>query len=503
MTREIRVSKYEPARPVMKHIDSPRPFVHQKSIQRDRKDRNTVKEVKEISRFSCDERESQYSLKSTIKVKEPPRLSLDSKQNSNLNSKNESRSKPGSIKRPSSGVVARLMGLDSLTDSICEVETLKINPAFSDQMVSRSPMVHSKTKPALQQQDGGDRVFRKPSVYGEMEKMLTALEFNTSGKDLRALKQILEAIQMTKTGLKNKEQSLDLQKPNQPLSPTVKGTSSPKRRELVNRAMKQAKMATESKIITKHHDVNHTDRKQPCLNNENLQDDQTEWNQVGINTDADVRLENRYLPVQQTELLNSIDETLASPCESINVDHGYIKKILLASGFLKDVDSAIRIVQLHPTSSVIKPELFQLLENPNVKEDPRSKSEKVRRKMIFDYVNEILFNKLANRNGKISGRFMNGEKLLKELWSEIDVLQDCSRRCIYDEDDDDDEVKNIVGADVNKKSEDWDKCSYEVPGVVLDIERLVFKDLIDEVVNVEVASLQDRPRIRCRQLFSL
>ncbi|XP_076929176.1 protein LONGIFOLIA 1-like isoform X2 [Bidens hawaiensis] len=618
MTRETRVTKQERTRPVMKHIDSPRPFVHQKTIRYDRKDQNLAKLhkssslVKEVSRFSCDERESQYSLKSTFKVKEPPRLSLDSKQNSHLKSMNGPRSEPGSNKRPSSGVVARLMGLDSLTDSVCEV----------DQLVSSSPRVQSKIRPALQQHEGGDRA-RKPSVYGEMEKMLNELKFNTSAKDLRALKQILEAIQMTKTGLKNKEQSLETHKPDPPCSPTVKGTSSPKRRELVNQTSKPAKMGAEPKLITGHRGVNCMTRKQvndqtpknmkaidrtlspklhkskngvekQCFNgplsnsvrtkkqsnvktkhpkiktvnqmqnndqpkkyhrnsfaerliedkpmveltklsveqpspdsvldaffiedkpspiknkpNDNVHDDQTEWDRVGIyslvnNTDEDhhskfnhVKLKNGARLIQQTESLNSIDET--------NGDHVYIREILSASGVLNDLDFAIRIVQLYPTSTLIKPELFHLLENSNVEDDEkstRSKSnETIRRKRIFDSVNEILFRKLVNMDGKLHGRFMHGEKLLKELWSEIDTLQNCSRRCIYDEDDD--EVINIVSADLNTRSEDWGKYCYEVPSLVLDIERLIFKDLIDEVANAEMASLQDRPRRHCRQLFSM
>ncbi|KAL8231464.1 hypothetical protein R6Q57_001242 [Mikania cordata] len=643
MTREIRVTKNEHGSPVMKHIDSPRPLIHQKHIQHDRKER---------SRFSTDERVSQY-LKSTFKVKEPPRLSLDSKQNSNCKSMNGSRSELVGDRRPSSGVVARLMGLDSSIDSVFEAQTLKIKPAFSGQLVSNSLRVHAKIKPALQQHESDDRTYTKPSGYGEMEKMFDAIKFNTYGKDLRALKQILEAIQMSKT--------LDLQKPDQPYSPTVKGTSSPKRHKLVNQAMEHTNMAPEPKKITKHHNVNRTDRKQvnnqtskkmkttdgkpserlqksqngvekQCINrpssnssrnnvkkqsnlqikqpvikpinnglqnnkqsftysndddtvsfiskhnsnqasqsklqvtrneqpkenhrnnlaetliedkpmdgheklsveqqspvsvldafyiedmpspiknkpnvfnnNENLHHDQTEWNRAGVadNILADqnnefnhVKQENRDCPLQQTQLLDSMDETLASPSKSTNTDQEYIREILSASYLLKDLDSAIRIVQLHPTSSLIKPELFQILENPNVEDDEKStgskSTEKIRRKLIFDSVNEILFHKLATRNEKICGRFMDGEKLMKELCLEIDVLQNCSKRRLYDEDDD--EVKYHVNAYVNKTSEDWDKRFYEVPDVVLDIERQLFKDLIDEVVKAEVASLQNGPR---------
>ncbi|GJZ97588.1 hypothetical protein Tco_0670041 [Tanacetum coccineum] len=48
-----------------------------------------------------------------------------------------------------------------------------------------------------------------------MEKRSSALEFKTSGKYLRALKQILETMQTTRRVLENKEQSLDSQKSDQ------------------------------------------------------------------------------------------------------------------------------------------------------------------------------------------------------------------------------------------------------------------------------------------------
>ncbi|KAK9054038.1 hypothetical protein SSX86_025114 [Deinandra increscens subsp. villosa] len=607
MTRVIRVTKDERVCPVMKHIDSPRPFMHQHSVEYDRKDRNlvktqkissAVKKMKEASRFSCDERESQYSLKSSFKVEELPRLSLDSKRNSKMKSMNESRSDPGSNKRPSSGIVARLMGLDSLTDSICEVETVKIKSDFGDRLGSSSPSprVHSKIKPALQQQEGGDK----------------------------------------------------------PGSPTVKGTSSPKRRELLNRAVKPAKMDTEPVMVKGLHCVNHKAKKQvkdpaprnnkatgrrsrslqdltgerpissprqqrskngidkqcfhepssdssklkkqpklktrhlktkpinlmqnsnetrnlsqdddavnsckseskpkvmPLSENNfaerliedkpmvelakltmeqtspisvldafyledapspvnkktnafndygNLRIDEPEWNQVGI-----------YNPVtgtdagdfHQIELLSSSDgEKTESPCKSINEEHKYIREILLATGFLKDPDTAIKIAQLQSTDSLIKPELFHILEKTNDErhKNPSSRSnEKVRRKLIFDSVNDILFHKLAMSgfSGKRCKRYVDGEMLLTELWSEIDNLQSGSERFIYGEED---EFKILVSADLDKNSKNWDKYSYEVPGLVLDIERCIFKDLIDEIVNAYAA--QDGLGKHCRRLFSM
>ncbi|GJY08489.1 longifolia 1-like protein [Tanacetum coccineum] len=128
-----------------------------------------------------------------LEVKELPRLSIDSKQNSNRNSMNESRRsipmeqvqggaknktshEPGSNKRPSPGVVARLMGLESLTDSSSEVKTSKIMSPLNDHPSSRlsrngeeykqnhgsvSPRVYLKIKLASQQQEDNDELTKK------------------------------------------------------------------------------------------------------------------------------------------------------------------------------------------------------------------------------------------------------------------------------------------------------------------------------------------------------
>ncbi|KAJ0832806.1 putative protein LONGIFOLIA [Helianthus annuus] len=232
--------------------------------------------------------------------------------------------------------------------------------------------------------------------------------------------------------------------------------------------------------------------------------DETEWNQVGVYNLATRTVASEF---HQTELLNSADgERAKYPCKSTNGDHKYIKEILSAAGFLKDPDSAIRIAQLHSTGSMIKPELFHILEKTNEecnKNNPSSNSrEKVRRKLIFDSVNDILFHKLvmSGFSGKRCARFVDGEKLLTEVWLEIDGLESSSERYVYDEDDG---IKILVSADLNKSSQDWDEYCYEVPGLVLDIERLIFKDLIDEVVNADAAGVQHRQVRHCRQLFSM
>ena len=227
---------------------------------------------REINRLSF---ESQENLKSTTKLKELPRLSLDSRECSLRSSNSDSRpnrlsknfqnggnlndkvlnlpqsSETGTQKRPPS-VVAKLMGLETLPDSalasdsqlgLIKTYAVEGSDPFSKSLrtnelnrairISMSPRNSTKDptsprwrnsdfvmkpsssrlpiEPAPWKQLDGNRGSQKPafrpvkvpprapnsfsSVYNEIEKRLNDLEFKQSGKDLRALKQILEAMQ--------------------------------------------------------------------------------------------------------------------------------------------------------------------------------------------------------------------------------------------------------------------------------------------------------------------
>ncbi|KAK3012272.1 hypothetical protein RJ639_012942 [Escallonia herrerae] len=274
-----------------------------------RESRDTSKsniKLKELSRLSLDSREgsirkSSYESRSSNLLKDIQTGNGNSSQLLNLNQE------PGSNKRPS-GVVAKLMGLEALPDSTStdESQVMKVKPSQDEDsdavsrssgrgeesnqnQVSRCLRVSHKDpasprlrnansvmkptsssrfplEPAPWRQADTGRNSQKPaftyteapsntpigspSVYGEIEKRLTKLEFKASGKDLRALKQILEAMQKTREKLNKKEgesqtsksspnyRSFDQesmsaseqsQQGNYPVSPTVKRTSSPKR----------------------------------------------------------------------------------------------------------------------------------------------------------------------------------------------------------------------------------------------------------------------------------
>ncbi|KAL0381003.1 UNVERIFIED_CONTAM: protein LONGIFOLIA 2 [Sesamum angustifolium] len=152
---------------VMKHIDSPRPlqqskFGKPKATVNEGSTRvfakvlegtkNSKDELLTLPRFSYDGRESRDSFKTAMKLKERPRLSLDNTISTDEN----------------------------------PITNIKSSP---------SPRAASFEK------NKNEKAAK--SVYGEIEKRITELEFKRSGKDLRALKQILEAMQKTRAKLEN------------------------------------------------------------------------------------------------------------------------------------------------------------------------------------------------------------------------------------------------------------------------------------------------------------
>ncbi|KAK7850325.1 protein longifolia 2 [Quercus suber] len=206
--------------------------------------------------------------------------------------------------------------------------------------------------------------------------------------------------------------------------------------------------------------------------------------------------------------------------ESTNSDHRYISEILLASGLLRDLDFGLMTIQLQASSHPIDYKVFLALEQKKegagllndtqsdirlVKSEP---TEKIQRKLTFDAVNEILVRKLLLEGphqhwflpNKLAGRKPRGQQLLEELCSEVDQLKNNNLNRSLDEEDD--SLRSIILEDLRHQSVDWIDCHCEISGVVLDVERLIFKDLITDVFNSEVAGLQGRPGGHCRKLFS-
>lgn len=232
--------------------------------------------------------------------------------------------------------------------------------------------------------------------------------------------------------------------------------------------------------------------------------------------------------VQKLRRLNSThDEAnqdyIASLCETPdpNTDHRYISEILLASGLLlRDLGSGLTTFQLHPSGHPINPELFYVLEQTkgssnthlllHKEESKALNKEKLNRKLVFDTVNELLVEKLASVEATTNPlmkssakKAMSAQQLLKELCSDIETLQrqatKRSENFLLEEEDD--FLKSVLAEDVMIRSGNWVDFSGETSGLVLDVERLVFKDLVNEIVHAETSRLQAKSGRR-RTLFA-
>ncbi|XP_020208263.1 protein LONGIFOLIA 2 [Cajanus cajan] len=254
--------------------------------------------------------------------------------------------------------------------------------------------------------------------------------------------------------------------------------------------------------------------------------DSLSFNSAGSGEINRKKLQNIDHLVQKLRRLNSShDEAridyIASLCENTNPDHRYISEILLASGLLlRDLSSELMTFQLHSSGHPINPELFLVLEQtkassllPKEETGPgkdacmKLNKEKFHRKLIFDSVNEILGAKFGSspepwfqpNSNKLTKKTLSAQKLLKELCFEIEKIQAKKPECCFE--DEDDGLKSILCEDVMHGLESWTDFHGYLPGVVLDVERLIFKDLVDEVVIGESAGLRLKPSVRRRKLF--
>ncbi|CAM8975829.1 unnamed protein product [Rhodiola kirilowii] len=202
-------------------------------------------------------------------------------------------------------------------------------------------------------------------------------------------------------------------------------------------------------------------------------------------------------------------------CEDKDQDHGYILQILLASSLLQESRCGLKTVQLHQSGHAIKPEIFEILEMKNTKLyiNPVSKQSMhidiIHRKLIFDTVNEILGRKLIQSSysdlsllsSKIADISQAKQKLVKDLCSEINQLQVTQSECNYD-DEYDEGLRTLLLEDMQQHGQYRSEFQGEISGLVLDVERLIFKDLISEIITDTAEGPRTRYTGHCRQLFS-
>ncbi|KAK4367612.1 hypothetical protein RND71_011404 [Anisodus tanguticus] len=232
-----------------------------------------------------------------------------------------------------------------------------------------------------------------------------------------------------------------------------------------------------------------------------------------IETTSHKKLEYIKDLVHQLRLLDSNHEAttdqLGSLNQNHNPDHRYITKILLASGLLNDMDSVSTAIQLQSSGHMIDPKLFHILETTEERVMPENGynkmsariefNQKMRRKNVFDTVDEILAHKLASESCLLQGRdCLSAQQLQKELKSDIDQLN--AKKVGMDSEED--ELTSILNEDMRHQSEDWINGQSEVSSLILDVERLIYKDLITEIISDEAREQQIRTTRHCRQLFT-
>ncbi|CAN6166188.1 unnamed protein product [Urochloa humidicola] len=229
----------------------------------------------------------------------------------------------------------------------------------------------------------------------------------------------------------------------------------------------------------------------------------------------------QQLSVNKDEDAPPVDH-IAFLCETESPDHRYVSEILLASGLLmKDLGSGQAGLQLHSSGYPINPDLFHVLEQRKAgwvskpdgihqsRSGAKSDPKRAHRKLMFDTVNELLLQKFEKETAVYSvssftrvrdlpAKTLTGQQLVKFLSSGIEDLEvEQSRICQK-------EGSVIPDAEILERLQGWTGFSRELPGMVLEIERSIFKELVDEVVHGESA---DSPQMKAagrrrRRLFA-
>lgn len=214
---------------------------------------------------------------------------------------------------------------------------------------------------------------------------------------------------------------------------------------------------------------------------------------------SQIKPENLEVLIQKLEQLQSINEEAANIKEvmasvTANKDHQYIYEILVASGLLhEEISFTALLGQFRPSSHLINPELFIILEQTKAdiiseiqivsgaKKFSKPCTEKLHRRLVFDMVNEIIAQKMnICKSGSQPVKFLQSKKLsgwqlFKDLCTEVDRLTKCPEE---------DENENMLAvADEVDGTKDLMSFDTVLHGMVLEIERSIFKDLIAEVID--------------------
>ncbi|KAH9288735.1 hypothetical protein KI387_032852 [Taxus chinensis] len=180
-----------------------------------------------------------------------------------------------------------------------------------------------------------------------------------------------------------------------------------------------------------------------------------------------------------------------------NPTYSYIAEIFQVSGLLEDTECYP--IVYHSSVSPIDPQLFSVLEQrqsrlehqngqgqANSHKKKKSHIKKINRELTFNTVNDILCTKLSPYLNlrpwmysakKIQRKRPTGKELLKEVWDEFQGLPTVPSEDICET------LIRMLQKDFLRDVDSWGDHTTEIAGAVLDIERLIFKDLIDETIR--------------------
>eukprot|EP00252_Welwitschia_mirabilis_P025598 TRINITY_DN8075_c0_g1_i1.p1 TRINITY_DN8075_c0_g1~~TRINITY_DN8075_c0_g1_i1.p1 ORF type:complete len:1083 (+),score=257.88 TRINITY_DN8075_c0_g1_i1:264-3512(+) len=174
-----------------------------------------------------------------------------------------------------------------------------------------------------------------------------------------------------------------------------------------------------------------------------------------------------------------------------NVEYCFIVDILQFSGLLKDTETYT--VTFHSSGYPVDPQLFhdlkQKYSNPsftNTHKGFRSSSKLTAKNidfgLIFDTVNDILHKLLSpylqlSSFRKIWHKRPSGNQLLQQVWEGFESLPCIQSEDMYEN------LCTIITKDLAQRTNSWSDTRLEYAGLVLDIERMLFKDLIDETIS--------------------
>ncbi|KAK1436494.1 hypothetical protein QVD17_02274 [Tagetes erecta] len=495
--------------------DEPRELSRSKSCQFRHRIKSSVS--KYYPRFSYDGHETDcLSIKTDSKTTNP-RLSLDSGERFtrtlSRNPSNHSRNpktntgvdadKDLSQTQPS-GVVAKLIGMGTfpLSNSLDESGSI-VKMANSTKSSLKEPLSPCRKNPDMKpiskipiepapwkQQDGTHEMTSSTKIRGP-----------ESGKDLRALKQILGAMQAVEAKHDHQNppcvnRELDVSMGHECRIVIMKPSKLVKNGCMNNNAgnysiktdcRKQIKQSNNLSCYSRDSSSSTPDKTTLSMKlNELLTSEYP--SPVSVRYDS-FYADNSPSPVKHTPITKKDDDATEKSIkhqyeaannaklntmisEVSNSNDRYISEILLASGlFLRDV----RSLNPHPSGHPINPDLFSVLEHTKCS---YLQTEKLHRKLIFDAVNEILMEKLSSASEMI---MHDPKKILREVCLEVEQRQLCKIRDACG-------VKSILWEDVMKKSENWSGFYGESLVIAMEIEQLILTDLVDEIVMTQPVS---------------